>query len=85
MVLETNLGRLVVYPNGDPGIYDEFNIDLVAPDGRILQVACVGVTENDGFDEDPELHVYAWNGRDEDVSTETILDVCDNSHWYKEV
>lgn len=79
--METGLGTLRVKPNGDPGIYDEFDIDLITPDGRMLQVSVVGVTENKGI-YDPELHAYVWDGRDEDIAQEQILHVGEDSYWY---
>lgn len=81
LVMKTSLGDLIVYPGGDPGIYDEFSIDLIAPDGRYLQVACVGVAEDRNGS--PELHVYAWDGLEEFSVSETILDVGDDSYWYE--
>lgn len=80
--IETALGSLVVYANST-GVYDEFCIDLIGRDGRILPVAVVGVAEPNDFSDEPELHVYAWNGKDEDVADSTVLTVNENSCWFE--
>ena len=80
--METGLGTLVVKGTGDPGIYDELEIDLVTADGRLMQVAVVGVTENDWKDDFPGLHAFIWNGRDEDCEHTHSINVGEDSYWY---
>lgn len=87
-------GRLIAYPTGDPGIFDEIEIeiDLLTDDGRVLQLACVGVDEEDldGRDSLYEteegyqpMHAYTWNCIDEGVQAENYIEVSENSFWYE--
>lgn len=84
--IETAFGRIEASIVGDPGIYDEIGVDLIAPDGRRLQLATIGVTENDAgieeFGGEPEMHAYVWNGTEEDCKWAHDIAVGDDSHWY---
>ena len=70
-------GTLVAEPVGDPGIYDEIAIDLIRPDGRLMQLVVAGARSGD----DPELHVYVWDGTDESA-THTILPNMETAIWW---
>lgn len=78
-------GEIVASVTGDPGIYDEIEIDLVTPDGRTLQLAVVGCDENDegleGCGGRPSLHAYVWDGKDSDCSWEHDIEASDESPW----
>lgn len=84
--IETALGRIVASIAGDAGIYDEIAIDLVAPDGRLMQLAVIGVTENDagleGWGGEPNMHAYVWDGTDEDCKWCHDITVSDESCWW---
>ena len=84
--IETALGRIEASIFGDAGIFDEIAIDLIAPDGRVMQLAIVGVSENDaGLEKcggEPTAHAYVWNGVDEEYAWGHDIDVSDDSHWY---
>ena len=84
--IETALGRIEASIFGDAGIYDEIAIDLIAPDGRRLQLAIVGVSENDaGLEKwggEPTAHAYVWDGVSEEYTWDHDIDVSDDSHWY---
>lgn len=84
--IDTAFGRIEASIAGDPGIYDEIAIDLIAPDGRRLQLAIIGVTENDAgiekFGGEPEMHAYVWNGTEEDCKWAHDIAVGDDSYWY---
>lgn len=88
LVLKCKGGYLVAYPSGDPGIFDEINVVFVADDGRLLQLAIVGRDEEKGdwrSDEVPDyqpMHVYAFDGVDEEVQSIQYVTVNDNSYWY---
>ena len=85
--IETALGRIEASIAGDAGIYDEIAIDLIAPDGRTMQLAVVGVTENSAGTEvwgegDPNMHAYVWNGTEEFCTWDHNITVSDESYWY---
>jgi len=72
-------GMLVAEVVGDPGIYDEIEIDLVRPDGSLMQL-CVAGTET--FEGKPcDLHVYVWDGSDE-CATTYINPSMQHDYWY---
>ena len=92
ITVRCGFGRLIAYPTGDPGIFDEIEIDLLTDDGRVLQLACVGVDEEniegyDGLFGPPDgyqpMHAYTWNGIDECVQAENYIEVSDDSFWYE--
>lgn len=59
-------GTLIAEFQGDRGIYDGIEIDLVrASDGGTMQV-CLAETCRDG--REPELNVYVWDGDFEDYA-----------------
>ena len=83
-------GYLVAYNPSDPGYYSEISVDFVSDDGGVLQLATVGRDESS--DEDaarrfmPDyqpMHVYAWNGMEEDVQTVQYVTVDDSSYFYR--
>ena len=72
-------GTLVAQRQGDAGIYDEIEIDLVKPDGSLMQL-CVAGTET--FCEKPvDLHVYAWDGSGESANIEVHPNM-ETAVWY---
>lgn len=75
-------GEPVAVAVGDPGIYDEIEIDLVRPNGELMQLAVAGTSTCD-TDEDgnPELHVYVWDGSDEGPNT-CIYPNMETAVWY---
>lgn len=73
------LGTLVAEVAGDPGTYDEIEIDLVRPDGMLMQL-CVAGTGPDHGDRN-ELHVYAWDGTD-DSPTASVYPSMEHEYWY---
>lgn len=69
--VETCLGEICVepYPSLEyPGVW----IDLVRPDGKLIQLATVECKQYD-LDEEPILHVLAWDGDHEDYVSETVV------------
>lgn len=83
-------GYIVAEPFGDPGVYDEIVVLHERDDGKTLQLAIVGRTE-DGDDCDwiyevtPDwepMHVYSYDGRDDDVAHEQYVKVDEQSNWY---
>lgn len=82
-------GWLVARQFGDPGVYDEIGVYLKTDDGRELQLAIVGRSEDldEGYwvrdvpDWQP-MHVYAYDGRDDDVAHEQYVKVDEHSDWY---
>ena len=83
-------GWLVAEPSGDPGIYDEIAVFLRTDDGRELQLAVVGRDEQEelyGYmrQDEPDwqpMHVYTFDGRDDDVSQWQYVKVDEHSCWY---
>lgn len=72
-------GTLVAEVAGDPGVYDEIEINLVRPDGKLMQL-CVAGTET--FESKPrDLHVYVWDGTDESPTVEVHPDM-EKAVWY---
>ena len=59
-------GWLVAEQAGDPGLYDEIEVFLMTDDGRTWQ----------------PMHVYAYDGRDDDVAHEQYVTVDEHSDWY---
>lgn len=84
--IQCAFGRIEASIAGDAGIYDEIEIDLVTKDGKRLQLACVGCTENDAgiekFGGEPEMHAYVWDGLHEDVAWSHVITVNDESRWW---
>ena len=83
-------GWLVAEPSGDPGVYDEIAVYLKTDDGCELQLAVVGRDEQEETYEymrrnEPDwqpMHVYAYDGRDDDVAHEQYVTVDEHSDWY---
>lgn len=77
-------GTLVAEQAGEPGIYDEIEIDLVRPDGRLMQLVVAGTGPgSDGVRNanDSDLHVYVWDGSDESPSVFVHPDM-ETATWY---
>lgn len=75
-------GTLVAEVAGDPGIYDEIEIDLVRPDGKLMQLCVAGTGPKPcGKDGEYDLHVYAWDGSDE-CPTTTVYPDMETEFWY---
>ena len=76
MVLECKFGKLVCEVMRDDEDYREFAIDLIADDGKKYQVAVIGTNErgDDSDFNDDMVHVYAWNGRQEDCAADFYMD-----------
>lgn len=72
-------GTLVAQPQGDAGIFDEIEIDLVRPDGSMMQLCLAGTETYMGEPED--LHVYVWDGSDESANV-TVYPNMDTAVWY---
>lgn len=67
--VETCFGDICVehYTSIDyPGVW----IDLVRPDGKVIQLA---VVESNRIHGEPVLHVLAWDGDHEDFVSETVV------------
>lgn len=82
MRIRTKHGWLVCYPGSELGEYDEFEIDLVADDGRCLQMSVTGVTELGEWPDHSDVHTYAWDGMHEDAVRCQSVIVDDDSFWY---
>lgn len=85
MMVKCNGGWLIAYQVGDPGIYDEIAVDFVADDGRCLQMVTVGMSEGDEFmsdDEDMAMHVYVWDGMNEELQHSHYVHIDEDSCWY---
>ena len=75
-------GTLVAEVAGDPGVYDEIEIDLVRPDGALMQLCVAGTSTVDtDVAGNPELHVYVWDGTDESANINVYPDM-DKAVWY---
>lgn len=75
-------GTLVAEQAGDPGIYDEIEIDLIGHDGRMMQLVVVGTSTYDtDADGNPELHTYVWDGSDESANIIVYPDM-ETAVWY---
>ena len=79
-------GTLVAEVAGDPGIYDEIEIDLVRPDGSLMQLCVAGtgpVPECRAMPHEPDydLHVYVWDGSDESP-TVSVYPNMEAAVWY---
>ena len=72
-------GTLVAEIAGDPGIYDEIEVDLVRPDGKLMQLCVVGTEMFEGRPHD--LHVYVWDGSDESPTVEVRPNM-ETATWY---
>ena len=67
-------GWLVAGQEGDPGDYDEIVVYLMTDDGRTLELAVIGRSEDsDDYEfmksivpDWQPMHVYAYDGREED-------------------
>lgn len=93
--VECKFGTLVCSVFSDNDDYRELAIDLVRPDGRSYQVCCVGTDEHEpwSFDwltkekneqhrrENRSVHVYVWNGEDEDCCDQFYMDPNGDGHW----
>ena len=79
-------GYLLAYQTGDPGIYDEISVDFVSDDGKLIQLATIGRDEDsdlEGFIKGYQpMHVYAYDGVEEDVASTQYVTINDNSLWY---
>lgn len=83
-------GYLVAYNLSDSGYYSEISVDFVSDDGGVLQLATVGRDENEDHLYEPEpdyqpMHVYAWNGLEEDVQTMQYVTVDNSSYYYYDI
>lgn len=69
--VETPIGKLVVEPTGDTGIYDGLMVSLLKPNGEIGTIAWVEVETlgNGGH----EVHTLAFDGNDQEP-TKIICD-----------
>ncbi len=84
------MGKLVAYGQGDEDEYSEIEIDLLAPDGRVLQLAVVGMDE-EGWEWSPfdppkgyqKMHVYSWDGVNGDEPHTQYVRVDEDSCWYE--
>lgn len=72
-----HFGTLVAEVAGDPGVYDEIEIDLVRPDGKLMQLCVAGTNP----DPDDGLHVYVWDGTDESPTHEVNPDMATEYWW----
>ena len=68
--LECPLGVLRCETFNNDGEFVEFGIDLIRPDGGLVQVAVVGTSLNESG---CELHVHAFNGDDECAASTVIV------------
>lgn len=81
-------GYLLAYQAGDPGIYDEVQVDFVSDDGRLIQMAVIGRDENesdsmsDMFKDYQPMHIYCYDGNGEDVASTQYVTINEDSHWY---
>ena len=81
-------GYLLAYQTGDPGIYDEISVDFVSDDGRLIQLATIGRSEHPSEDMADmiagyqPMHVYAYDGVEEDVASTQYVTINDDSLWY---
>ena len=73
-------GTLVAEVAGDPGIFDEIEIDLVRPDGMVMQL-CVAGTGPESDDVEGRLHVYVWDGSDESPTVDVRPDMGTEYWW----
>ena len=75
-------GTLVAEVAGDPGIYDEIEIDLIRPDGSLMQLCVAGTNSYDtDVESEPELHVYVWDGSDESPNINVYPNM-ETAVWY---
>jgi len=72
-------GTLVAEVAGDSGIYDEIEVDLIRPDGKLMQLCVVGTETFEGRPSD--LHVYVWDGSDESPTVEVRPNM-ETATWY---
>ena len=79
-------GYLLAYQTGDPGIYDEISVNFVADDGRLIQLATIGRDEDGGLEGFIKgyqpMHVYSYDGVEEDVASTQYVTINDDSLWY---
>ena len=77
-------GYLLAFQNGDPGIYDEIEVNFVSDDGRLIQLATIGRDEEPSELEEgyQPMHVYAYDGVEEDVASIQYVTINDDSLWY---
>lgn len=78
-------GYLLAYQSGDPGIYDEISVNFVSDDGRLVQLATIGRDEEPSELEEgyQPMHVYAYDGIEEDVASTQYVTISDKSIWYQ--
>lgn len=82
MRIRTKHGWLVCYRTGDDGIYDEFSVDLINDDGHTLQMSTTGVTEDVEWPDRSDVHIYAYDGMNEDPAHIQPVRVCEESMWW---
>ena len=84
LVLETKFGKLVCWKVRDDEDYREFSIDLIASDGKEFQVATIGTCENsdDPHFNDDMIHIYGWNGQNQDCSDQLYMDPHGDGYYY---
>lgn len=79
-------GYLLAYQSGDPGIYDEISVNFVSDDDRLIQLAVVGRDEDQDLSDFIKgyqpMHVYAYDGIEEDVAQDQFVTINDDSRWY---
>lgn len=90
MLVRCTGGWIMSRPQSDPGCYSEFYLDFITEDNRLLQLAVVGRDEgkDDGTMREIEpcwqpMHVYAYDGTDECVKTDSYVTIGDESFWYE--
>ena len=75
-------GTLTAFPQGDTGLFDGIEVDLVDAHGTLHQVALAEAIPAGGLGEgETGLHTFAWNGTGESPATETWCDPGGEA-WY---
>ena len=80
-------GYLLAFQSGDPSVYDEISINFVSDEGKLIQLATIGRDEDcdlaDFIGGYQPMHVYAYDGIDEDVASTQYVTIGSDSHWYE--
>lgn len=85
MVLECKFGKLVCEVVRDDDEYKEFAIDLYRNDGKAVQVCVVGTDEQgNDLEGHGKVHVYLWDGEEEDSCGCHYTDPCGDGWWGEE-